>query len=190
MNMFVSILVQDFFLLFSASLHKGEVSKNVIDHCPQAFNAIGLPKHIKTDNGPSYSSKNFISFCKEFGIKYKTWIPYKPMANGIVQCAHQTLKNWPFMTKQWQLYPPRSPKAHLAFTLFDLNFLQTDIKGQSAADHHWHPVTSNSYALIKWKDTLTKECKGPDPIRIWGRSSVCVFSCEDGAQRLPKRLIC
>lgn len=53
------------------------------------------------------------------------------------------------MAKQWQLYPPRSPKAHLAFTLFDLNFLQTDIKGQSAADHHWHPVTSNSYALIK-----------------------------------------
>ena len=72
MNMFVSILVQDFFLLFSASLHKGKVSKNVIDHCPQAFNAIGLPKHIKTDNRPSYSSKNFISFCKEFGIKHKT----------------------------------------------------------------------------------------------------------------------
>ena len=61
-----------FILLFSASLHKGKVSKNVIDHCPQAFNAIGLPKHIKTDNGLSYSSKNFISFCKEFGIKYKT----------------------------------------------------------------------------------------------------------------------
>ena len=190
MNMFVSILVQDFFLLFSASLHKGEVSKKVIDHCPQAFNAIRLPKHIKTDNRPSYSSKNFISFCKEFGIKHKTWIPYKPMANGIVQCAHHTLKNWPFMTKQWQLYPPRSPKAHLAFTLFDLNFLQTDIKGQSAADHHWHPVTSNSYALIKWKDPLTKDWKGPDPILIWGRGSVCVFSREDGVQRLPRRLIC
>ena len=72
MNMFVSILVQDFFLLFSASLHKGEVSKKVINHCPQAFNAIRLPNHIKTDNGPSYSSKNFISFCKEFGIKHKT----------------------------------------------------------------------------------------------------------------------
>jgi hypothetical protein len=70
--MFVSILVQDFFLLFSASLHKGKVSKNVIDHCTQAFNAIGLPKLIKTDNGLSYYSKNFISFCKEFEIKHKT----------------------------------------------------------------------------------------------------------------------
>ena len=45
--------------------------------------------------------------------------------------------------------PTRLPKAHLAFVLFVLNFLQTDIKGQSAVDHHWHPVTTNSYALIK-----------------------------------------
>ena len=91
------------------------------------------------------------------------------------------------MTKQWQLYPPRSPKAHLAFTLFDLNFLQTDIKGQSAADHHWHPVTSNSYALVKWKDPLTNECKGPDPVLIWG---ICVFSREeDGARWLPESLV-
>ena len=47
-----------------ASLHTGEASKNVIDHCLQAFNAMGLPKLIKTDNGPSYSSKNFTSFFK------------------------------------------------------------------------------------------------------------------------------
>ena len=45
-------------------------------------------------------------------------------------------------------------KAHLAFVLFVLNFLQTDAKGQSAADGHWHPVTSNSYAMVKWWDPL------------------------------------
>jgi hypothetical protein len=28
-----------------ASLHTGEVSRNVIDHCLQAFNAMGLPKY-------------------------------------------------------------------------------------------------------------------------------------------------
>ena len=68
--------------------------------------------------------------------------------------------------------------------------MQTDIKGQSAADRHWHPVTSNSYALVKWKDPLTNEWKGPDPVLIWGRGSVCVFSRdEDGARWLPKRLI-
>jgi hypothetical protein len=39
-------------LLF-ASLYTGEASKNAIDHCLQAFNAMGLPKRIQTNNGPS-----------------------------------------------------------------------------------------------------------------------------------------
>jgi hypothetical protein len=88
------------------------------------------------------------------------------MGQGIVERAHRTLKNWLFKTKEGQLYPPRSPKAHLAFTLFVLNILQTDIKGQSTVDRHWHPVTSNSYTLIKWKDPLTNKYKGPDPVLI------------------------
>ena len=75
------------------SLHTGEDSKNVIDHCLQAFNAMGLPKLIKKDNRAPYSSKNFTSFCKEFGIKHKTGIPYNPMRPGIVEHAHCTLKN-------------------------------------------------------------------------------------------------
>jgi transposase InsO family protein len=62
-----------------ASLHTGEASRNAIDHCLQAFNAMGLPKLIKTENEPPYSSNNFTSFCKEFGIKHKTGIPYNPM---------------------------------------------------------------------------------------------------------------
>ena len=44
--MFVSILVQDFFLLLCI-----EASKNVIDHCQKALNAMGLPKLIKTITG-------------------------------------------------------------------------------------------------------------------------------------------
>ena len=76
-----------------ASLHTVEASKNVNDHCLQAFNAMGLPKLIKTDNGASYSSKNFTSFCKEFGIKHKTGIPYNPMRQEIVECALRTLKH-------------------------------------------------------------------------------------------------
>jgi hypothetical protein len=34
-----------------ASLHREEASKNVIDHCQKAFNAMGLPKLIKTITG-------------------------------------------------------------------------------------------------------------------------------------------
>jgi transposase InsO family protein len=76
-----------------ASLHTGEASKNVTDHCLQVFSAMGLPKLIKTDNGASYSSKNFTSFCKEFSISYKTGIPYNTMGQEIVERVHHTLKN-------------------------------------------------------------------------------------------------
>jgi transposase InsO family protein len=110
---------------------------------------MGLPKVFKTDNGPSYTDNNFISFCKEFGIRHKTEIPYNTMGQGIVERAHRTLKNWLLKTKKGQLYPPKSPKAHLAFVLFILNFLLTDVEGQSATDRHWHPVTSSSYAMVK-----------------------------------------
>jgi transposase InsO family protein len=110
---------------------------------------MGLPKLSRTDNGPSYTGNNFTSFCKEFGIKHKTGIPYNTMRQGIVEHAHHALKIWLLKTKQGQLYPPNSPKAHLDFVLFVLNFLQTDVKGQSATDRHWHPVTSSSYAMVK-----------------------------------------
>ena len=105
-----------------ASLHTGEASRNVIDHCLQAFNAMGLPKLIKTDNGPSYTGNNFTSFCKEFGIKHKTGIPYNPIGQEIDKCAYHTCINWLLKTKQGQLYSPGSPKAHLAFALFVLRF--------------------------------------------------------------------
>jgi transposase InsO family protein len=85
-----------------ASPHTRESSRNVIDHCLQAFNAMRLPKLIKRDNGLSYTGNNFTSFCKEFGIKHKTGIPYNTMGQGIVEHAHHTLKNWLLKTKQGQ----------------------------------------------------------------------------------------
>ena len=72
--------------------------------------------------------------------------------------------------------PPRSPKAHPAFVLFVLNILQTNTKGQSTADCCQHPVTSRSHAMVKWGHPLTNTWNGPDPILIWGRSSLCFFT--------------
>jgi hypothetical protein len=39
-------------------------------------------------------------------------------------------------------------------------------------DHHWHPVTSSSYAMVKWRDPLTNTGSGPNPVLIWGQGSV------------------
>ena len=53
-----------------------------------------------------------------------------------------------------------------------------------------HPVTSSSYAMVKWQEPLTNVWNDPDPVLIWGRGSVCVFSQkEDKARCLPERLV-
>ena len=88
--------------------------KKIIDHCLQAFNAIGMPKLIKTDNVPSYSSKYFTSFCKEFGIKHKTGIRYNLMGQGIVERAHCTSKN----CQNRGSYIPQSHQRHILPLLY------------------------------------------------------------------------
>jgi hypothetical protein len=96
-----------------------------------------------------------------------------------------------FKNKNGGIIAPGTPKAHLAFGLFVLIFLQTEAKGQSSVDCHWHPVTSSSYAMVKWWDPLTHMWSGPDPVLIWERGSVCVFSQkEDGVRWLTERFVC
>ena len=86
---YIHVCTDTFSGFLFASLYTGGASNNVTDHCLQAFNAMGLPKFIKTDNRASYSSKNFTSFCKEFGIKHKTGIPYNPIGQKMVERAHR-----------------------------------------------------------------------------------------------------
>ena len=70
-------------------------------------------------------------------------------------------------------------KAKVAF----IGVLQKTLTHKVHRDCHWHPDTSSSYAMVKWWDPLTNMWNGPDPVLIWGRGSVCVFSHkEDGAQ--------
>ena len=52
--------------------------------------------------------------------------------------------------KKQGVIPSKFTKSTSHIVLFLLIFLQTDAKGQSAADHHLHPVTSSSYAVVKW----------------------------------------
>ena len=63
--------------------------------------------------------------------------------------------------------------------------MQTDVKGKSSVHCHWHPVTSSSYAMVKWQDPFTN-----DQVLIWGRGLFFVFSQkDDGARWLPERIV-
>jgi transposase InsO family protein len=38
---------------------------------------------LRSDNGGEYTSKEFISFCIEAGIKRELIVPYNPQQNGV-----------------------------------------------------------------------------------------------------------
>ena len=76
-----------------ASARLSEAVKNIIQHLFQCFSQIGLPKQIKTDNAPAYTSATFKRFCQQFSIVHSTGIPYNPQGQAIVKRTHQTLKS-------------------------------------------------------------------------------------------------
>lgn len=188
---YVHVTIDTYSGFIFATLHSGEASKNIIAHVLQCITAIGKPQKIKTDNGPGYTSQAFQNFCHQFQIKHVTGIPYNPQGQGIIERAHQTLKNTITKLKTNNINPTKgSPRNILNHALFVLNFLQLDSNGKSAADRLWHQETKNQYAKVMWKDPLTSKWHGPDPVLIWGRGSACVYDTQgEGPRWLPERLI-
>lgn len=74
------------------SAHAGEKAKDVINHLMLAFATLGVPKQIKTDNGPAYVSTALQRFFQNWGITHKTGIPHSPTGQSIVERTHRTLK--------------------------------------------------------------------------------------------------
>ncbi|RMC05493.1 hypothetical protein DUI87_18686 [Hirundo rustica rustica] len=62
----------------------GEKSSDPMKHLIQAFSFLGIPKSIKTDNGPTYTPKEFGSFLQQWGVEHKTAIPYSPTGQAII----------------------------------------------------------------------------------------------------------
>lgn len=180
------IPVQD----LSVTLHSGEPAHHAIDRCLATFTILGVPHHIKTDNGPAYTSKPFHIFCKKLNTKHVTGTPYNPVHQGMVERAHATIKMYLQKTKKGGLCPPCSSRAQLNHVLFILNFLTLDKHGNSAAERFWHPETARHYAMVKWRDTLNKYMTWTRPRFDLGQGYVCVFSqVEDAAQWLLERLV-
>lgn len=150
-----------------ASVHNGESTVQCIPHLRQALAYMGLPKTIKTDNGPSYKSHIFQKFLADWSIKHITGIPYNPQGQAIIKHAHRTLKLILQKQKGGGQYGlgPVSPKDKIALALFTLNFL--DIRGlyeKPAAEVHWNFSQQTKDTSLKvsplqevWQKLLWKE---------------------------------
>ncbi|NXG71180.1 POK18 protein, partial [Baryphthengus martii] len=58
---------------------------HVIRHLTNCFAVMGLPKQIKTDNGPAYKSEKVRKFVQLWGVQHTTGIPHSPTGQAIVE---------------------------------------------------------------------------------------------------------
>jgi putative transposase len=60
-------------------------SKRVIRTLNRIIESRGLPKTIRTDNGPEFTSNEFEIWCKDMGIEHHFIQPGKPMQNAYIE---------------------------------------------------------------------------------------------------------
>ncbi|RMB89001.1 hypothetical protein DUI87_34650 [Hirundo rustica rustica] len=118
---YVHISVDNFSGAVYASAHTGEKSSDAMKHLIQAFSLLGIPESIKTDNGLTYTSKEFRSFLQQWGVEHKTGIPYSPAGQATVERIHQNLKR--VLNQQHRSLKLETPQIQLFRALFTLNFL-------------------------------------------------------------------
>ena len=75
---FVHVTVDTCSHAIVATAWTGEAFKDVVQHLFTCFSYLGIPKALKTDNAPAYTSKSFKDFCTRFNIVHSTGIPYNP----------------------------------------------------------------------------------------------------------------
>ncbi|NWX38638.1 POK18 protein, partial [Notiomystis cincta] len=63
---------------------------HVIRHLYACFAVMGVPKQIKTDNGPAYTSQRVASFLQTWGVSHATGIPHNPTGQAIVERMNGT----------------------------------------------------------------------------------------------------
>ncbi|RMC22206.1 hypothetical protein DUI87_03080 [Hirundo rustica rustica] len=93
---YVPVSVDTFSGAVYASAHTGEKSSDAMKHLIQAFTFLGIPKSIKTDNGSTYTSKEFRSFLQQWGVEHKNWHPLLPDREN---CQLQLKAKPPVMVK-------------------------------------------------------------------------------------------
>ncbi|RMC09885.1 hypothetical protein DUI87_12671 [Hirundo rustica rustica] len=173
-----------------ASAHAGEKTGHAKKHLVQAFSVLGIPKEIKTGNGPAYTSKGFLEFVQQWGVEHKTGIPHSPTGQAVVERAHQTLKQ--VLARQSSTTVWMSPHEKLCKAMFTINFLNCSFENMSPPVVR-HFNRGNQFKLsqrppVMIRDPETWETKGPCELVTWGRGYVCMAT-PSGPQWIPQKWV-
>ena len=73
-------------------LVKSTKTSSVIPRLDRIFSVHGIPREIKTDNGPPFNGEEFENYVKALGIKYDPGTPLWPQSNAEVERFMQPLR--------------------------------------------------------------------------------------------------
>ncbi|XP_017675802.1 PREDICTED: endogenous retrovirus group K member 25 Pol protein-like [Lepidothrix coronata] len=171
----------------NATAHTGEKAKDVIRHWLSCFAILGIPKTIKTDNGPAYCSEKIKTFLTDWGVLHSIGIPHSPTGQAIVERTHHTLKE--MLQRQKRGESVYSPQERLWKASYVLNFLNCDDTDHSRYEHHHKTqMLSSSKPPVMIKDLISGQWSGPVDLITWGRGYACV-SKGTKLQWVPSRCV-
>ena len=75
-------------------------SESIIQHMKSVDARYGIPKEVRSDNGPQFSSYEIKSFAKEWGFAHTTSSPRHAQSNGLTEKTVQTVLNILRKTKE------------------------------------------------------------------------------------------
>lgn len=170
-----------------ASAHAGEKSSDAQKPLLQAFAMLGVPRQLKTDNGPAYKSKFFQDFIQQWGISHITRIPHSPTGQAIIERTHQTLKR---VLEQQKGTAVNTPSMTLAKAPFTINFLNASFEDMNPpvlrhfTNNKQMKLIENPPVLVRGPET--QEVQGPFKLNTWGRGYACV-STPSGLRWVPRK---
>ena len=90
----------DYLLIVDSYSHFIEIAKlsnttsqTVVMHTKSILARHGIPRTVKSDNGPQYTAEEYKKFSKEWKFNHVTTSPYHPQANGLAEKSVQIIKN-------------------------------------------------------------------------------------------------
>ena len=171
---YVHVSVDTFSGLMWATAQTGEAARHVVKHWTACFAIMGVPKQIKTDNGPAYRSLSVQRFCQQWGIQHVLGILHSPTGQAVIERTHTVLKvQFERLSGQNLPTPETIDRA-----LFVLNCLF--IRGQSTSPAialHHASLRMRSLAdstKVTYKDATAGLWKGPANIIFVGRGYFCL----------------
>ncbi|RMC06983.1 hypothetical protein DUI87_16436 [Hirundo rustica rustica] len=171
-------------------LVRREKAGDAIKHLIHAFSFMGIPRELKTDNGPAYKSRELRSFLQQWGVEHKTGIPHSPTGQAMVERTHGTIKR--VLHQQQRVLKTESPSVRLARALFTINFLNCSYEGLNPPIVR-HFGASSLFGVKERLQVMVRDpgsggTEGPHDLVTWGRGYACV-STPTGPKWIPAKWV-